>query len=142
MTGAKVVLWISRHKPLPVQIQFLKNKLGDDFKLVIHDKPLSTAQDAVNLVKQHNADFVVPVLPLSFIAHLVAEAKKHGFTVLRAEMENIHNCDSDDCPEFNPETDTIMVSRDLNDPSKIIRRHFRFKEFVILKDIQIVTEPW
>jgi len=134
------VLWVSRHKPLPTQLQFLKNKLGD-FELIIHDKPLSTAQDAVNLVKQHNADFVVPVLPLSFIAHLVTEAKKHGFTVLRAEMDNLHNCNSDDCPEFNPDTDTIMVSRDLNDPSKIIRRHFRFKEFVVLKDIQIITKP-
>ena len=140
MTGVKVVLWISRHKPLPSQIQFLKNKLGD-FELVIHDKPLSTASDAVELVKKHNADFVVPVLPLSFIAHLVQEAKKHNFTVLRAEMENIHNCDSDNCPDFNPETDTIMISKDFNDPSKIIRRHFRFKEFVKLKDIQIITEP-
>lgn len=136
-----VVLWISRHKPLPAQLQYLKQKLGD-FKLIMHEKPLNTAKDAVELIKRHNADYVVPVLPLSFIAHLVNESKNEKFTILRAEMENVHNCETDDCPEFDPETDTIMVSRDLNDPSKIIRRHFRFREFRILKDVLIVTEPF
>jgi len=134
------VLWISRHKPLPAQLKYLKQKLGD-FELIIHDKPLSTAQDAVNLVKQHGAKYIIPVLPLSFIAHLVQEAKKHDFIVLRAEMENIHNCTQHPCPEFNPNTDTIMESRDFNTGQKIYR-HFRFKCFVILKDIQIITEPF
>ena len=134
------VLWISRHKPLPAQLKYLKQKLGD-FELIIHDKPLSTAQDAVNLVKQHGTKYVIPVLPLSFIAHLVQEAKKHDFIILRAEMENIHNCRSENCPEYNPDTDTIMESKDFNTGQKIYR-HFRFKEFVILKDIQIITEPF
>ena len=135
-----VVLWISRHKPLKSQINYLKSKLGN-FELIIHDKPLSTAQDAINLAKQHKADYIIPVLPLSFITHLVTEAKRHGFTVLRAEMENIHNCKVQPCPEFNEYTDTIMESRDLN-TGQIIYRHFRFKEFVVLKDIKIITEPF
>jgi len=140
MSGEKILLWISRHKPLPAQILFLKEKLGEDCQIVVYDKSLSTAQDAVNLAKEINADYIVPVLPLSFIMHLVAEAKKYGFTVLRAEMENIHNCDSDNCPEYNPDTDTIMQSRDLN-TGQTIYRHFRFREFVVLRDIQIITEP-
>jgi len=34
-----------------------------------------------------------------------------------------------------------MQSKDFNTGEKIYR-HFRFKEFVVLKDIQIVTEPF
>jgi len=134
------VLWLSRHKPLPAQMQYLRNKLGD-FELIFYWKPLSTAQDAVNLAKEYGADYIVPVLPLSFIMHLVQESKKHRFTVLRADMENVHNCDSENCPEYNPETDTIMESRDLN-TGQLIRRHFRFRGFKVLKDIKIIEEDW
>ena len=135
-----VVLWISRHRPLKSQLFYLKQKLGD-FKLVIHDKPLSTAENAIELAKKYNADYIIPVLPLSFITHLVTEAKRHGFTVLRAEMDNIHNCKVQPCPEYNPYTDTIMESKDFNTGQKIYR-HFRFREFVVLKDIKIITEPF
>jgi len=136
----KVVLWISRHRPLPAQIDYLRDRIGD-FELIQHDKPLSTADDAIKLIKQHNADYVVPVLPLSFIAHLVSEAKKHGFTILRAEMEHIHNCDEQPCPQYNPDTDTVLVSKDY-DTGEIFHRHYRFIRFVVLKDIKIITEPF
>ena len=135
-----VVLWISRHKPLKSQIRYLRNKLGY-FELIIHDKPLSTASDAVKLAKQYNADYVVPVLPLTFIMHLVHEAKKQNFTVLRANMENIHNCKVYPCPEYNSYTDTIMQSKDFN-TGQVIYRHFRFKNFKIIKDIVVVEEDW
>jgi len=134
-----VVLWLSRHYPLPSQIAWLQNKLGD-FELIVHDKPISTANDAVKLAIQYNATYIVPVLPLSFIAHLVTEAK-HGFTVLRAEMQTLHNCTTIPCPDYEPTTDTIMQSKDFT-TGQIIHRHFRFQKFVILKEIKIITEDW
>lgn len=139
------VLWLSRHKPLPSQIAYLKQKLGD-FNLVQHSQPISTADQAVQLIKKHNAQYVVPVLPLSFIAHLVTASAREGFTVLRAEMENIHNCSPytgypNSCPDYNPDTDTIMQSKDFS-TGETIYRHFRFREFRKLKAIEIVTEPW
>jgi len=136
----KTVLWISRHHPLEFQKKYLRQKLGD-YNLIIHELPLSTADEAVKLAKEYNADYVIPVLPLSFIAYLVNEAKKHGFTVLRAEMENLHNCEDLLCPRKDPRTDTIIISEDLN-TGKTIFRHFRFKEFVKLVAIEIKTEKW
>ena len=73
--------------------------------------------------------------------HLVHEAKKRNFTVLRANMENIHNCKVYPCPEYNNYTDTIMQSKDFN-TGQVIYRHFRFKNFKILKDIVVVEEDW
>jgi hypothetical protein len=136
----KVVLWISRHKPLPAQLKYLEKKLGD-FELVQHTQPIATAQKAIELAEAVKADYIVPVLPMSFVIHLVNEAKKHDYTVLRAEMEMIHNCELENCPEYDEETDTIMISKDLT-TLEVIRRHFRFKEFVMLKDIKIITEKW
>jgi len=134
------VLWVSRHKPLPSQLEYLKNKLGD-FEIVEYPYPIGTAEQAVEIVKRNNAKYVIPVLPLSFIAHLVTSAQKEGFTVLRAEMENIHNCSQHSCPDYNSETDTIMESKDFS-TNETIYRHFRFKEFRKLKAIEIVTEEW
>jgi len=136
----KCVLWISRHKPLEKQLEMLKEKLGD-FELVQHTQPISTAQKAIELAESVKADYIVPVLPMSFVIHLVNEAKKHDYTVLRAEMEMMHNCSEEQCPEFIEETDTIMISKDLT-TLDMIRRHFRFREFVILRDIKIITEPF
>ena len=136
----KTILWISRHEPLPAQLEVLEQKLGK-FRLVKHSKPIATAEKAIELAKNVRADYIIPVLPLSFIIHLVSEAKKHGFTVLRAEMENIHNCKVQPCPEFDEFQDTIMESRDLG-TGKTIYRHFRFREFRVLKKINIVSEKW
>ncbi len=134
-----IVLWLSRHEPLPAQKDYLKSKLGD-YKLIVHKKPLNNAEEAVKLAKKYNADYIVPVLPLSFIAYLVDEARKHKMTVLRAEMNLIHNCETTPCPDFHPYTDVIMVSKDFD--GKVIHRHFRFEKFTILKGIKIETEDW
>jgi len=136
----KKVLWISRHEPLQAQKKELAEKLGD-FELIIHKEPIATAEKAVELAKSVKADYIVPVLPMTFTMHLVTVAKRENFVVLRAEMETIHNCTQTPCPEYNKETDTIMISKDLT-TLEVIRRHFRFREFVILRDIKIITEPF
>ena len=132
------MLWISRHEPLPAQVKELKEKLGD-FELIRHEQPLPTAQHAVSLIEEKKADVVVAVLPLTFMMHLAAELAKRNITLLRADMEAIHNCSSSPCPEFNPNTDTIMVSKD-ND--REIHRHFRFRGFKVLREVRLVEEDW
>lgn len=133
-----VVLWISRHKPLKAQLDYLRDRLGD-FKLIQYNKPLATAQNAVELVKQYNADYIVPVLPMTFVMHLVQESRKYRFTVLRANMINLHNCSEQPCRDYNPYTDTIVESRDLTTGQRIYR-HFRFDGFRVLKDIKFIEE--
>jgi len=135
-----IVLWFSRHDPLPAQLDYLERKLKD-YKLIQHKEPLNTAEEAIKLASQFNASYIVPVLPLSFIAYLVDEAKKYDITVLRAEMILVHNCTKDPCPDFDPYTDVIITSRSLRDGS-MVRRHFRFDRFTVLKGIKIETEEW
>jgi len=115
--------------------------------VIQYPHPLSTAQDASKIIQQFQADYVIPVLPLSFIVHLVNEAKKHGYVVLRAEMELLHHCSTEtpfygyNCPEYTKHTDVIMQSKDMQ-TGQTIYRHFRFREFVKLVDIIIKTEPF
>ena len=132
------MLWISRHEPLPAQLKALEERLGD-FELIQHEQPLPTAQHAVSLIEEKKADVVVAVLPLSFMMYLAEELKKRNITLLRADMEAIHNCSFSPCPVFNPNTDTILISKD-NDIE--IHRHFRFRGFKVLKGVRLVEEDW
>jgi 5,10-methylenetetrahydrofolate reductase len=136
----KIVLWISRHKPLPSQVKYLEKKL-EAFEIIQYTQPIATAQKAIELAEAVNADYIVPVLPMSFVVHLVNKAKEYNYTVLRSEMELIHNCELENCPEYDEETDVILISKDLS-TLEVIKRHVRFKEFVVLKDIKIITEKW
>lgn len=136
----KTVLWLSRHKPLPSQIEYLKDRLGD-FKLFLHQEPIPTVNHALKLVERYKADYVIPVLPLSFTIRLVEKAGKAGFKVLRADMQLLHNCSTGKCPDFNSETDTIVVSTDFETGEKIYR-HYRFVSFKLLKDVVFVEEDW
>ena len=75
------VLWVSRHDPLPVQIQRLKEKLGE-FSLIKVSGKIPSAQWLWNnvisgKVKAGFRVYVVPVLPLSFIAELCNLSKQH-----------------------------------------------------------------
>jgi|GEM_PF-923769 hypothetical protein len=141
-----IILWLSRHEPLPAQIQFLRQKIPH-CAVIQYPYPLSTANDAVKLIQQFQADYVIPVLPLSFIAHLVQESKKHSFIILKAEMELLHNCSTEtpfhgySCPEYVEHMDVVMQSKDMQ-TEQTIYRHFRFREFVKLVDIIIKTEPF
>ena len=133
------LLWISRHNPLPAQLAVLERKLGD-FILFQHSKPLSNVNSAISLIKKFHAEYVIPVLPMSFIIYLINEQHKHGFTVLKAEMDCIH-CPSEFCEDFDPYTDTIQISRDI-ETGEVIRRHFRFRKFSKLNAINIDAEVW
>ena len=135
-----VVLWLSRHKPISSQIEYLRHKLGD-YVLVQYARPLPTVEKALELVEMYGADYVVPVLPMTFIMRLVEESKKRGFKVLRADMQLLHYCSSRPCPDFRPQTDVVIESKDLETGGKIYR-HFRFRGFKLLKDVRLVEGDW
>jgi len=134
-----VVLWLSRHKPLPIQLDELKRKLGD-YELVHWDRQVSTAERAVEIAERYGAKIIVAVLPLSFVQRLIEETKKRGITLLKAEMELLHICDRNPCPIFDPYMDAIEPTR--REDGKVIYRHFRFKRFVRRVAIEEIVEPW
>ncbi len=134
-----VVLWVSRHKPLPVQIQRLKEKLGN-IRIIQVDGTVPNAETVVEIAQKHNAKIIVPVLPLSFIARLVELSKRYGFTVLYAKMEAIATVgtweEAKRIIEEAPDRRTATTYAD-----GTIKIH-EFKGFEVIKAVQIVTEPW
>ena len=134
----KVVLWLSRHRPLPVQIEALKEKLGDII-LLEHSKPLPTVDKVLELIEDVEADYVIPVLPLTFVVRLVEESRKRKFKVIRPIMDLVHECSSTSCPDYDPRTDTLVETKDY-ETGRVFYRHYRFREFRILKEVQFVEE--
>ena len=120
---------MSRHTPLPAQLNFLRRVLGN-FKLIIYAQRIPNAEFAVELARKVRADIIIPVLPLSFIARLCEASKRENFEVWWAEMHLIHQCTQTPCPDYNPNTDVIMPPN----------RHFRFKTFKRIKEIRLVLE--
>jgi len=134
----KVVLWLSRQRPLPVQIEVLKEKLGNII-LLERSRPIPTVDKALELIGKVNADYVIPVLPLTFVVRLVEESRKSKFVVIRPIMDLVHECSSTPCPDYDPRTDTLVETKDY-ETGRVFYRHYRFREFRILKEVQFVEE--
>jgi len=99
----KRILWLSRHDPLPSQIERLKKIFGD--VVVIKDsKPFSGAEDIANRFRNGKYDDLVAVAPLSVIAKLI----EMGIKPIWAEMELV-----------NPEEAEVEANG----------RYYRFKKF-------------
>lgn len=129
------VLWVSRHKPLEAQIRTLEDKLGTIMVYQFIGK-VPSAEYVVEVAKRLNAKYIIPVLPLSIIAKLVELAKKHGITVLWAEMEQVKTLQHEPKPntDYDPECETVVGTEGL---FKIMR----FKRFHKIKAIRLELEP-
>jgi hypothetical protein len=133
-----VVLWVSRHQPLPVQISELERKLGG---VTIYQMSgvIPNAETVAEVAKKLNAEIVVPVLPLSMIARLAELSKQNGFTVLLAKMNNIATTKSVEEAQRlvaeRPEARTIATYADG------VIRVFEFTHFEKLVEVKLVTEP-
>ncbi len=66
----KKILWMSRHKPLAVQIDALKEMFGFDTQVIQDPKPFSSAEEIVFRYKSGGFDDMVVVAPLSVISKL------------------------------------------------------------------------
>ena len=126
------VLWVSRHPPLPKQIEALESKLGE-IDIIQLKGVIPNAEYVINEANRYGAKYIVPVLPLSFIARLCDLARKNSITVLWSQMKLLHNnCPGEGCPEFNDKTDTIVSPG----------RHYRFEKFYVIKGVKLELEEW
>ena len=120
------------------QIKALEEKLGgvEIWQLTgIVPSAEFVAEKAIEL----GAKIVVPVLPLSFIARLVELARKYGFVVLFAKMEEIHRGSREEAERLVREA---PEKRTAVEYSGGVWRVWEFKQFEKMVRIEIVTEPW
>jgi len=127
------VAWVSRHKPLPIQLRTLREKLGE-FELIQLSKTYRDAKEVLEEIKRHDCQYAVLVLPLSMIAQLVRDK---SITWLWAEMRGLHECVLEECDEFNSETDVWLPLRGSDKG-----RHMRFVKFKRIVKVELVLEEW
>ncbi|MEM4407799.1 MAG: hypothetical protein QXI19_03550 [Candidatus Caldarchaeum sp.] len=102
----KSILWLSRHQPLPAQVDALRNHYGE-VMLFQDASPFASAEEILERYRRGGYDDCVVVAPLSVLQRLV----ELGLRPLWAEMEKVEKYQ-------NPATDTIVGDR-----------VFRFKRF-------------
>jgi hypothetical protein len=141
--GEVRVLWVSRHEPVPIQLEVLRRKLGS-VRVVRIQRAVPNAEYVIERAKEIGARYIVPVLPLSMIAHLAEQAPKEGITVLFSRMKVVAEARRDDHAALQklfelyrekPEARTIVEYSDR-------LRLFEFERFEVLKRVEVVTEPW
>ena len=132
------VLWVSRHKPLESQIKALEEKLGS-IEVWQLTGIVPSAEFVVEKAIELGAKYIIPVLPLSFIARLVELSRKHGFTVLFARMREIHRGSREEAEKLVKE---VPEKRTAVEYSGGIWRVWEFEKFEKVVKIEVVTEPW
>jgi len=134
-----VVLWVSKHTPVRIQEDVLKQKLGKDTVIVVESREFANAEEVMNLAREYKADFIVPVLPMSFIMRLVELAEREGITVLYSEMELIRTEYSQPIA-VDPYSEVVVPARD--ERGRRCYKVFRFKCFKRIKEIKLVLEDF
>ena len=143
-SGEKVVvLWVSRHEPVPIQLRVLREKLGD-VAVVTLTGVIPNAEYVAEKAREVGARYVVPVLPLSFIARLAELAPSYGFTVLYSRMRLLAEAKKGDDRALG---ELLKAHAEAPDRRAIVEyadcyRLFEFERFEVLKRVEVVTEPW
>jgi len=134
-----VVLWVSRHEPLPAQIRALEQKIGAiEVQQLVGIIP--SAEFVAEVAQKLGAKIVVPVLPLSFIARLSELARRQGFTILMAKMREVARVQS------REEAEKLVAEapewRTAVEYSGGVYRVWEFERFEKVIRVEVVTEPW
>lgn len=132
------ILWVSRHSPLPCQQEYLKQKLGEvAVEMLVGYIP--NAEFVVEEAKRRNARYILPVLPLSFIARLVELCRQHDCVVLWSKMRNVAT--TKDVAEAarivneRPDCRTAVAYADG------IIRVYEFDAIEKIVEVKLITEP-
>jgi hypothetical protein len=142
--GRVVVLWVSRHEPVPAQLEALKQRLGGNVLVVKLQQAVPNAEYVLARAKEVGAKYLVPVLPLSMIALLAEHAPREGITVLFSRMKVVAEAHKDDRDALQrlfelyrekPEARTVVEYSDR-------LRLFEFERFEVVRKVELVTEPW
>jgi hypothetical protein len=64
------ILWISRHPPNKAQMAELKRIYNGEVQMVQVSATITSAQDVIDMKREHNADEVIANLPLHFYQKL------------------------------------------------------------------------
>jgi len=130
------ILWVSRHPPLPVQFQFLREKLGEIeiIQIVGH---IPSAEYVVEEAKKRGAKYILPVLPLSFVARLVELAKQHDLTILWSEMKTIYSGNKEEAERLVAEAPDRRTAVDY---ANGITRVYEFATIRKITAVRIETE--
>lgn len=137
--GSTVVLWVSRHYPLKAQLSSLRMKLGR-IKVVQVSGVVPNAEYVIEVARRYGAKYIVAVLPLSFIAKLVEDARKYGMVVLFARMRVVG--------QFRNKHEAMQYVREFKEARTlstyadgVVKVH-EFVRFEVVKEVKLVTEPF
>lgn len=132
-----VVLWVSRHPPLRLQVEELEERLRN---IVIYQLSgvIPNAEFVVQKAREVNARYIVPVLPLSMIARLVELSKNSEFIVLWAKMIAVGMYDREPQPhkDYDPRKEVYIKVDEEN------YRIMRFEGFYRLRAVRLELEPF
>ena len=137
--GSTVVLWVSRHYPLKTQINALRMKLGK-VRIIQVNGIVPSAEYVIELARKYGAKVIVAVLPLSFIAKLVEEARKLKMVVLFARMKQVAQVRSiDEAKQIVNEFKEARTMTTYADGTIKIHEFVRFERVIAVK---LETEPF
>ncbi|MEM4592326.1 MAG: hypothetical protein QW196_02895 [Sulfolobales archaeon] len=113
----KRILWISRHPPLPKEVEALERAFGK-VQILQYAGFVRDVDHVIQLIKQYRADEVVTILPLSIIMRLC----ERGIKPLFPECIQVEGEDYDFVDEGSG-------------------RKYKFIRFVRVKAVKLETEP-
>lgn len=128
------VLWISRHKMLPIQLELLKKKLGA-FRLYRLNPKRVSIERILMMIKERDISVVIPIMPLSIVSQLVQASKRMNFIVLKNKV-----IEEDWNGKFDPKCMFVVRGYDKNGRKVFIKK--RFIGFEVVKDIKYVLRPY
>ncbi|MEM4454825.1 MAG: hypothetical protein QXT28_08960 [Thermofilaceae archaeon] len=132
------VLWVSRHQPVAAQLDVLKQKLGD-VRVIVWQGHAPNAETVLEEALRVGARYIVPVLPLSFIARLAELAPQKGITVLFSRMEPIASTrDPEEVLRLLREKPGWRAAVTYADG---VTRVYEFVRFEVVRSVELVTEP-
>jgi hypothetical protein len=136
MSEKKRILWVSRHDPIPAELDELKRLLGDymlvQYTSLVEIRENEEESDLIRQIKSFKPHIVIPVLPLSVIKLLVDLKDKYGYEVWEATFETVRISESDEHNVYNEVTVKLQ-----NGEWKIMK----FVGFSRIKKVEIEKEP-
>jgi len=135
-----IILWVSRHSPLKMQIRALEYKLGCISIYQVSQVP--NAEYVIDVATRIGAKIIIPVLPLSFIARLSELAPKYGLIILWSEMQQIKTLEREPIPnvDYDPSIETVVVAAGAHETKSY--RIMRFVKFHKIKAVKLELEEF
>jgi len=132
---AAKIAWVSRHPPLPAQLDALRER---GFKDIVRiSETFTNADEVAAEIRSAGCRHAVVVLPLSMIAQLVE--RQRDIAWIWAEMSPVeagHECLGEECPFYDPNQDALIPSREEG------YRHLRFADYKRILRVTIVFVDW